>query len=50
MDATVRDYAFPLPAGSDGVSDVHLEVVRPPGAEPGAGVAVASIGTVAQPT
>jgi hypothetical protein len=50
VDAAVRDYAFPLPAGSEGVADVHLEVVRPPGAEPGAGVAVASIGTVAQPT
>jgi hypothetical protein len=38
-----RDYAFPLPAGQAGVADVHLEVVRPPAATPGPGVAVESI-------
>jgi hypothetical protein len=37
------DYAFPLPAGAPGVADVHLEVVRPPAAAPGPGVAVESI-------
>jgi hypothetical protein len=50
VDGTVRDFAFPLTAGADGVADVHLEVVRPAGAPPGPGVAVASIATVAQPT